>query len=108
MHVIQDLGDNWVSGFSDRHGGYEAYEEDMSREMDDHMAPTSEPMSRTPLALRPFVPGGQADEGRWSLNPMRRHHQVPVVCNIVCVCWGGGGGWVGCGCIIQRERERER
>jgi hypothetical protein len=83
MHVIQDLGDNWVSGFSDRHGGYEAYEEDMSREMDDHMAPTSEPMSRTPLALRPFVPGGQADEGRWSLNPMRTHHQVPVVCNIV-------------------------
>jgi hypothetical protein len=33
-----DLGDNWISGFSDRHpGGYEGYEEDLHRELEDHM-----------------------------------------------------------------------
>ena len=35
-----DLGDNWISGFSDRHpGGYEAYEEDLHHELEDHMVP---------------------------------------------------------------------
>jgi hypothetical protein len=33
-----DLGDNWISGFSDRHpGGYNAYEEDLQGELEDHM-----------------------------------------------------------------------
>jgi len=70
-----DLGDNWISGFSDRHsGGYGILEEDLQDGLEDHMASSTEPRARTPVGLRPFVLGGQADAGRWSQNPTRYHH----------------------------------
>ena len=48
-----DLGDNWISGFSDRHkGGYAPYEEDLSDELSDHMALSP---SLVLARLSPFV-----------------------------------------------------
>jgi hypothetical protein len=67
------------------------------------MAPASEPLSRTPLSLRPFL-GGKEDEGRWSKNSMRLHRQVPVVCKIVCMCAGVGWGWVGVSVLYTHAR----
>ena len=67
-----DLGDNWISGWSDEHPT--EYEEDLHEELEDHMASADEATSQLPTLFRTFVNDGEADEGKYSRFPLCYHH----------------------------------
>jgi hypothetical protein len=67
-----DLGDNWISGWSDQHPT--EYEEDLHEELEDHMASADEATSQLPTLFRTFVNDGEADEGKYSRFPLCYHH----------------------------------